>query len=185
MKKDSIKKHLKPYSIVGRRKTTINHAFASALALNDDYDDEKLNEAIRVLGQFPDDHLNCVYCERDAETWDHIIGLVKESNFSGYGHQIRNLVPCCKDCNSKKGNKDWKQFLKEKVVDQDKREEIQKRLENYTGLLFKPLNSEDIRKKYPEDMKKYDELKGKIINLMEEADNIAKNIREKIKTNLI
>ena len=32
MKIKSIKNHLQPYSILGKRQTTINHAFASAIA---------------------------------------------------------------------------------------------------------------------------------------------------------
>jgi len=32
MKKESIKKHLKAYSVFGKRNSTINHAFASAIA---------------------------------------------------------------------------------------------------------------------------------------------------------
>jgi hypothetical protein len=89
MKKQSIKTHLKPYSIFQKRKTTINHAFASALAPNDEYNEQVLNNAVRLLGQKPEDELVCVYCGGKAETW----GLVKDSQLRGYGHQIGNLIP--------------------------------------------------------------------------------------------
>lgn len=102
MRKTSLKGHLKPYSIFNKRRTTINHAFASALAPNDQYDETVIDDALRVLGQNPDDDLECVYCGREAETWDHLIGLVKNSQLRGYGHQIGNLIPCCRSCNSKK-----------------------------------------------------------------------------------
>lgn len=54
MRYSSIKSHLRPYSILARRKTTITHAFAAAVASYDIYDDEKLRDAIRDLGQNPD-----------------------------------------------------------------------------------------------------------------------------------
>ncbi len=78
MKRESIRSHLLPYSIFNRRATTINHAFASAIAQNDDYDDEKISEALTFLGQDPDKDLICVYCdERIAETWDHVFGFAR------------------------------------------------------------------------------------------------------------
>lgn len=74
MKKATLKYHLNPYSIFTKRRTTINHAFASALAPNDQYDEKVIDDALRVLGQNPDHDLTCVYCGQDAETWDHLIG---------------------------------------------------------------------------------------------------------------
>ena len=99
MKPSGIKRHLRPYSMVQRRKTTINHAFASALAPCDEYDENRVAEAMALLGQTDLDDLRCVYCDSAAETWDHLVGLVKDSKLNGYGHQIGNLVPCCRDCN--------------------------------------------------------------------------------------
>ena len=106
MKLAGIKKHLRSYSIVQRRKTTVNHAFASALAPCDDYDEKRVAEAMALLSQTDLNDLRCVYCYSEAETWDHLVGLVKDSELNGYGHQIGNLVPCCGGCNSSKGNKD-------------------------------------------------------------------------------
>src|SRR5688500_8882640 len=119
MKKTDIKRHLSDYSIFSKRKTTINHAFASALSVADSYDEEKLNKALIILGQDPEQDLECVYCGRPAETWDHINSLVKNSSFSGFGHQIGNLIPCCKDCNSKKGSKDWRVFVEQKIPNKE------------------------------------------------------------------
>lgn len=111
MDKRSIRNHLKPYSIFQKRRTTINHAFASALAPYDIYDEQIIDKALKVLGQDPNGYLYCVYCGSKAQTWDHLVGLVKDAQLRGYGHQIGNLVPCCRDCNSKKGSKDWRQFI--------------------------------------------------------------------------
>lgn len=91
MKKHSIKSHLAPYSILQKRKTTINHAFASAIAPVDEYDEAKLVAAILLLGQDPASDLTCVYCDLHATTWDHLVGLVENAELRGYGHQIGNL----------------------------------------------------------------------------------------------
>lgn len=49
MKKQDLKRHLKNYIIFDKRKTTINHAFASALSVADEYNDQKVNQAIVTL----------------------------------------------------------------------------------------------------------------------------------------
>jgi hypothetical protein len=46
----SIRSHLAPYSIFSKRKTTIAHAFASALAPSDEFDKEKVEAALKELG---------------------------------------------------------------------------------------------------------------------------------------
>ncbi len=61
----------------GKRRTTINHAFASAIAPSDNYDEKNINEALEFLGQNPNEDLKCVFCNDEAETWDHLVGLVK------------------------------------------------------------------------------------------------------------
>src|SRR5688572_14212995 len=94
-----------------KRTTTINHAFASALAPADPFDEARVLAAMELLGQTDRDNLTCTYCDDPAETWDHLRGLVVKSQFSGFGHVLGNLVPCCKPCNSKKGNAPWEEFL--------------------------------------------------------------------------
>ena len=108
MRTSTIRKHLDTYKIASERKTTINHAFASALAPADAFDKDRVARAMEVLGQDPSGDLHCVYCFADAETWDHVVGLVKDGNLRGYGRQLGNLVPCCKNCNSSKGGKTFK-----------------------------------------------------------------------------
>lgn len=68
MRYTDIRRHLKPYSIYTKRRTTINHAFASSIAPVDKYDDKIIREAISVLGQDPDEPLKCAYCNGEAET---------------------------------------------------------------------------------------------------------------------
>ena len=112
MRKSSIKSHLKPYSIRGKRSTTIHHAFASAAAPLEIYDEDRLDAALRFLGYQPEEDLWCFYCQsHPAETWDHLEALVRDRRPSGYGHTLGNLIPACKECNSKKGNKSFAVFL--------------------------------------------------------------------------
>jgi 5-methylcytosine-specific restriction endonuclease McrA len=106
MRFPDIRRYLKPYSIVASRTTTVNHAFAASIAPSDTYEAAKVREAVVALGQDADADLVCVYCGAEAETWDHVHATVKDKAFSGHGHRLGNLLPCCKPCNSKKGNKD-------------------------------------------------------------------------------
>lgn len=52
----------------------------------------------------------CFYCNEAGTTIDHIIPVSR-----GGAHSIGNLLPCCKPCNSSKGNKtitEWKKTLR-------------------------------------------------------------------------
>jgi hypothetical protein len=121
MRYPSIEAHLKPYNIVARRASTINHAFAAAIAPSDTYEKNRVRESISLLGQDPDDDLLCVSCNAPAQTWDHVFATVRQTRFSGVGHRLGNLVPCCKPCNSEKGNKHWDAFLRQKGPQNDQR----------------------------------------------------------------
>lgn len=158
---------------MAHRKTTINHAFAAAIAPCDEFVESRVREAIVCLGQDPDSDLLCVYCGAAAETWDHAFAIVQDSTFSGYGHRLGNLLPCCKPCNSKKGNKNWKQYLQSLNLQTAEQNE---RIAIIDGYLRKFLAPDAILEHLPE----YQELrriKEKIINLMSEADDIAMKIR--------
>lgn len=180
MKKQDIKRYLQDYSIYGKRKTTINHAFSSAISVSDTYDEEKIDNALKILGQDPEGDLSCIYCDLSAETWDHVMPTVKHGKYSGYGHQIGNLVPCCKDCNSKKGNKDWKVFLKMKRPSEIDNPDIANRIEAYLDLNktdFESLLDDDINN----EIEALDEIKGKVMTLLQDGDNQAKIIRQKLR----
>jgi hypothetical protein len=167
----SIRSHLRPYLIVARRKTTINHAFAAAIAPSDEYSDARVRGALQVLGQDPDKALVCVYCEKPAETWDHVFATVKDSAFSGHGHRLGNLLPCCKACNSSKGNKDWRKYLRSLARPNGGVQEacIERFLLTYAVL-------DKIPEQSPEYVRLL-ELKAQVLVLMAEADQLAKVIR--------
>jgi hypothetical protein len=177
MKLSDIRQHLRPYSIVQRRKTTVNHAFASALAPCDNYDEPRFVRAMALLSQDDLDNLRCVYCSRAAQTWDHLIGLVKDSQWSGFGHQIGNLVPCCKDCNSQKGNKDWRAFLRTRVADAAECAKTEEALAHCLTTFSCEVDLGRLQAERPAEWQRYQEIKRRIIELMAEADQLAGQLR--------
>ena len=180
MKKEDIKRHLNTYSIYNKRRTTINHAFASAIAPSDSYNEKKISEALEFLGQNPNEDLKCVFCNDDAETWDHLVGLVKNGELRGFGHQIGNLVPCCKKCNSKKGSKEFDKFIKEYDKIFFDKDELIELLSKYQKRFAKEINLDLLKEKAYSEYQEFLELKQKIFKLMEQADNIAEKLRENI-----
>lgn len=186
MKRQSIRQHLRPYSIRERRATTIHHAFASALAVSEEYDDARISQALRDLDQDPDQELECCYCgHHQAETWDHVFGLVKGKEYAGYGHTVGNLIPCCKNCNSAKGNKDWRTFLATILPDEQVRAmkvlQLEQYFKRYLGSAFR---QSEIAEVCPAELTELNELRGEILALMKKADDVASAIRKKISAHL-
>ncbi len=175
MKASSIKKYLKPSTIMSR-KSTFSNAFASALAPHDDYSFAALTEALSELDQGIHDDLTCVYCGKLAETWDHVFNRVVKGEFSGHGHRIRNLVPCCRNCNERKGQKPWDEYLN-KLDTADKDERFNRLSAFLSGNSAKPTTMDDLREKSPEKLDRYLEIRSQIFLLMAEADQIALEIR--------
>lgn len=60
-------------------------------------------QRLRVLKR--DDYI-CQYCNQDATEVDHVIPRAK-----GGGHDMENLVACCKRCNGLKGARSHASFL--------------------------------------------------------------------------
>lgn len=173
MRYKDIRRHLKPYSLKASRTTTINHAFAALVAPFDEYDEATVKEAVELLGQNPDADLKCVYCDARAETWDHVHATVKDKKFSGHGHRLGNLLPCCKPCNSKKGNKNWRSYIRSlgsSVEEIDGKERvIDAYLLRYSVIDRLPVGLTEYER--------LEEIKDKILGLFEEADELAKSIR--------
>lgn len=184
MKIKSIKRHLKPYVIYQRRKTTISHAFASALSIPDEFEIILVSNAICLLGQNPNNDLLCAYCGNEAKTWDHINAIVLNGEFSGNGHQINNLIPCCKTCNSQKGNQNWETFLREnkQLPPIDLENRIQ-RIKIYIGNNNVNL-LEKIKKQCPKLLQDFQSKKKQVLKLLQEADEIATQIRNVVKESL-
>ena len=83
----------------------------------DEYDDDVTRASIEALGMKPDQDLSCVYCDKGATGWDHLHALVKDGEYTGWGHVLANLVPSCARCNASKGNTDWRDWMRKKGLD--------------------------------------------------------------------
>jgi 5-methylcytosine-specific restriction endonuclease McrA len=169
-----IRRHLRPYLMVAKRRTTINHAFAAAIAPSDVYDEAMVREAILCLGQNPDTDLLCVYCGNSAETWDHVFATVRASAFSGYGHRVGNLLPCCKPCNSRKGNRTWEAYMAglPATTDRDSREQ---KIRAYVAAY----SSRDELVTHLPEYQRLQELRQQVLALLAEADGVASVLRKK------
>ena len=106
-----------------------------------------------------------------------MVGLVKDSELNGYGHQLGNLVPCCGDCNSSKGNKEWRVFLRARITDLVKLKRVERLLETYLVKYAMEVDLKRVQIKHPVEWSRYNEIKSQIINLMEKADTLAAQLR--------
>lgn len=173
MRIKSINSHLRPYVMLARRRTTINHAFAAAVAPSDTYDEAAVAKAIRTLGMDPEDDLRCAYCGAKAETWDHIFATVRDSRFSGHGHRLGNLLPCCKPCNSAKGSKPWQTYLSTLSLPDQEREVRAKAIGNYIAAYA----VDDALIAGSADHDRLDAIRLQVLELLAEGDRLASQIR--------
>jgi 5-methylcytosine-specific restriction endonuclease McrA len=170
-----IRNHLRPLKITAT-KGTIRSKFAAAIAPYDEYDEVEVRKLLRRLGQDPD-ALTCVYCGASADTWDHVVGTVSSGEFSGTGHRLRNLVPCCSPCNTSKGKKDWRDYLNGLRQPASIRNERADRITAHiTGC---EEDSNKAWRNFPEYTQLQDK-RDKILKLMEEGDRLAETIRKKL-----
>ncbi|MBM3330103.1 MAG: HNH endonuclease [Calditrichaeota bacterium] len=178
MNSSSIRKYLKEHSIYSKRKTTIAHAFASAIAPSDTYNQDAVKAALQLLGQADLDRLLCVYCNQEAQTWDHLVGLVENGdlNTRGYGHQIGNLVPCCKDCNSSKAGKPFPEFIQSLPLSASEKLRLDRRLNAHLKNA-KPFNVDNLDPASTKAFAKLIEIREEIFQLMRDADECAQVIR--------
>ena len=171
----AIRSYLRPYSIVARRSTTVNHAFAASIAPSDTFDTEAVRAAVVALGQNPDADLVCIYCGSEAETWDHVHATVKDKKFSGHGHRLGNLLPCCKPCNSKKGNKDWRVFLAALRATDAERRRRERLIEGY----LKKYGGKDPIPEHLPEYRELQEIRQQVLELFSKADKLASIVRSK------
>lgn len=76
-----------------RRSARLNHAKGFATP-------EQIKQRIDYYGR------RCAYCGGPFEQLDHVIAISK-----GGAHWPANLRPCCSQCNAKKGQRHWKDWL--------------------------------------------------------------------------
>lgn len=183
MRAPGIRKYLRATRIIGR-KSTFSNAFASALAPHDEYSSEEVAAAITDLGQDPHSDLECVYCGAEAATWDHVFNRVFNGEFSGHGHRIRNLVPCCRTCNERKGKKHWRDFL-EQLAPSQKELRIA-RMESFLDSRdAQPTTIEQMRVSAPNELDRFFAIRTEVFQLLKEADDLAVEIRRKALTTTV
>jgi 5-methylcytosine-specific restriction endonuclease McrA len=96
------------------RISTLNYELAATVDSSIEYkvDRELMSKMCEILGE---DKTICVYCKTEkANSPDHFHPRIKDGKYTGYGNHPLNIVPCCKTCNSQKGNKtllEWKPHL--------------------------------------------------------------------------
>ncbi len=160
------------------RKSTFSNAFASALAPHDVFDSASIAAAMRDLDQDPDGELACVYCGKEAATWDHVFNRVVKGDFSGHGHHVRNLVPCCRTCNESKGQKPWRDYL-ETLNPPDKVVRVARMERFLSSADAQPMATETMRHKAGKELERFFEIRAQVFELMAEADRLAMIIRRK------
>lgn len=95
------------------RLSSIRNAIAQAVMPYHEFDPATWVAAMEFLGQDAAS-LTCVYCGvSEPSGLDHLDALVVRYRPNGRGHQVGNLVPCCVDCNSSRGNKAFALFVAE------------------------------------------------------------------------
>ena len=178
---NTIKKHMGQYSIHRKRSTTIAHAFASALSPGRPADDTSIYSAMALLGQDTRSALNSANCLKSAENWDHLMPLVKDKQASGFGHQLGNLVPACRRCNSSKGGKGWRAFLRTTNIGVDKQKQQEMRIAENHRCFTSPVDYSTSEKRVPELWQELTQTKNRILDLMKHADSLAERIVDDLK----
>jgi hypothetical protein len=93
------------------RKSSITNAFVNAVIPVMPPAIEEVEEALTILAIDPAD-VRCAYCGDKATEWDHLRPLVLRHRPTGYISEIANLVPSCGKCNQSKGNKPWRDWMR-------------------------------------------------------------------------
>ena len=163
---------MRRYKISGRS-STISHAFASALATVDVYDETTLIDSLKLLGQEIEEPLRCVYCMSPARSIDHLNGLVDNKRYTGHGHVIGNLVPSCERCNTSKGGKPWREFAKSIEMPKEQFD----RIASYETKAPPAVSEAELKLHYPDLMEAYERLRNLTQDLLRAADNIATEIQ--------
>ena len=107
----SIKPYLKHYGkIRSLRGSVVRSTFKRVTAGFDNYVETDVLEAMEALAQEDLSLLRCIYCDRAASCWDHLVPAAR-----GGTHQLRNLAPSCAKCNDEKGAKTWEEYLDDAI----------------------------------------------------------------------
>ena len=170
------------------RTSSITAAFVSSIVPVVEPTEQDVDEALSVLGM-QRGACRCVYCGDTSTEWDHFHALVYDKRPTGYITEIANLVPACGKCNQSRGNKDWKSWMTGSarlspatrgIADIPERI---RRLEEYSRwrepkkIDFGKLVGDDDWAAYWADL-------ARLSSLMEDCEQHARRIRQKIRESL-
>ncbi|MDZ3830748.1 MAG: HNH endonuclease signature motif containing protein [Sphingopyxis sp.] len=166
------------------RETSVTNAFVQSILPDSRPDPEEERAVLAFFGQRTEQRL-CVYCGAPGGTWDHLYAYVKDKRPSGYINSAWNRVPACSDCNSAKGSKHWRDFLRSGSKKSprgrgcvDMEERIAK-LEAFEGL--GRLRALDIEALAPADIwESYWRKRDAIEAMLKEADLESRELRRRI-----
>ena len=168
------------------RSSTISNAFVHAIIPTIIPEDEELEEIFKILS-IDVENITCVYCGKEASSWDHFRPLVDNKEATGYITEIYNMVPACNTCNSSKGNQDWDKWIDgnskraRNIENKDKHKEKIKNFVKYSNC--KVSNVKEIINTHNEISNKiieYNKMRDEIINKLEEAQKKANEIKRLI-----
>ena len=109
MKKKILGLNVPTNDTIKSRTSTVAKSLATSIIPRIDPTEDEIENVKKIFTK--EGKLCCAYCSEKATEWDHFHPLVVDSKPTGYITEINNLVPCCKNCNPSKGNKDWANWL--------------------------------------------------------------------------
>ena len=124
--------------LLGNRTSTIARSMACTIARRKPCTDEDKQKWLNALGYQPNaqkEEFRCAYCGEMATHLDHLNPLISDKKPTGWGTEPGNLVPCCSNCNSKKGNAGWDVFIKSICEDSSIAEERIRRIQNMIDIM--------------------------------------------------
>ena len=101
---------------ISSRDSTVARSIASSIIPRIPCEEKDEEEAAKILGIIDPNKPVCVYCGRTATHLDHLHPLIQDKKPSGYISELANLVPCCGECNQKKGGKSWEEYMNSRYI---------------------------------------------------------------------
>ena len=174
------------------RISTMNNAFAYSIMPWFELSEDEYKSILRNLKL---EENQCAYClGNNATTMDHLNGLIKKSEPTGFFTEKNNLVPCCSSCNTSKSNKTFKEwYLSENNIKRLKSKITLKKMEERYQIIIDYINNNQAQKldieriigknDYKNYLKIKEELNDKIIECQLECEKIREKLDKYVKNN--
>ena len=168
---------------ITRRISSVTNAFVNGIIPIIKPTREEVTKALEDLGMNDEKGIRCAYCGGKYSEWDHFHPIVKDGKPSGFISEINNLVPCCSSCNSKKRNKDWREYM-DKVQDNDgQKERRMELLEKYEGKRRRKISENEFKRicgeeDWAEHWINHDKLVEQMKNYQACSDRLMKKLQD-------